>query len=96
MANMAELPGAARAHQIFLGDVLALAGEEPDAVPREGATRDHCPWRKSLWGFAGNCRSGMNLTGHWSTTDDMIVDLIAGGLMLAFGVLVLLMWSFQR
>jgi hypothetical protein len=36
------------------------------------------------------------LTGHWATTDDMIADLIAGGLMLAFGVLVLLMWSFQR
>ena len=36
------------------------------------------------------------LTGHWSTTDDMIADLIAGGLMCAFGVLVLLMWSFQR
>jgi hypothetical protein len=33
---------------------------------------------------------------HWATTDDMIADLIAGGLMLAFGVLVLLMWSFQR
>jgi len=26
----------------------------------------------------------------------MIADLIAGGLMLASGVLVLLMWSFQR
>lgn len=25
------------------------------------------------------------LTGHWTTTDDMIADLIAGGLMLAFG-----------
>ena len=25
------------------------------------------------------------LTGHWATTDDMIADLIAGGLMLAFG-----------
>ena len=36
------------------------------------------------------------LTGHWATTDDMIADLIAGGLMLAFAVLVLLMWSFQR
>ena len=36
------------------------------------------------------------LTGHWTTTDDMIADLIAGGLMLASGVLVLLMWSFQR
>jgi hypothetical protein len=36
------------------------------------------------------------LTGHWATTDDMIADLIAGGLMLAFGVLVLMMWSFQR
>jgi len=27
------------------------------------------------------------LTGHWTTTDDMIADLIAGGLMLAFGVI---------
>ena len=36
------------------------------------------------------------LTGHWTTTDDMIADLIAGGLELASGVLVLLMWSFQR
>ena len=32
------------------------------------------------------------LTGHWTTTDDMI----AGLLMLAFGVTILLMWSFQR
>jgi hypothetical protein len=38
---------------------------------------------------------GIILTGHWATTDGMIADLIAGGLMLAFGVLVLLMWSFQ-
>jgi hypothetical protein len=36
------------------------------------------------------------LTGHWATTDDMIGDLIAGLLMLAFGIAVLLMWSFQR
>ena len=36
------------------------------------------------------------LAGHWATMDDMIADLIAGGLMLASGVLVLLMWSFQR
>ena len=35
-------------------------------------------------------------TGHWATTDDMIADLIAGLLMLAFGIAVLLMWSFQR
>jgi hypothetical protein len=35
-------------------------------------------------------------TGHWATTDDMIADLIAGLLMLAFGVTVLRMWSFQR
>ena len=35
-------------------------------------------------------------TGHWATTDDMIADLIAGLLMQAFGVTVLLMWSFQR
>jgi hypothetical protein len=36
------------------------------------------------------------LTGHWATTDDMIADLIAGLLMLVFGVTILLMWSFQR
>ena len=39
---------------------------------------------------------GIILTGHWATTDDMIADLIAGGLMLAFGILVLLMWSFRN
>ena len=36
------------------------------------------------------------LTGHWATTDDMIGDLIAGLLMLGFGVTILLMWRFQR
>jgi hypothetical protein len=36
------------------------------------------------------------LTGHWATMDDMIADLIAGVLMLVFGVAILLMWSFQR
>ncbi len=36
------------------------------------------------------------LSGHWATTDDMIGDLIAGGIMLAFGVVVLSMWNFQR
>ena len=36
------------------------------------------------------------LTGHWVTTDDMILDLIAGWVMLAFCAGVLLMWSFQR
>jgi hypothetical protein len=36
------------------------------------------------------------LTSHWATTDDIIADLIAGLLMLAFGVTVLLTWSFQR
>ena len=35
-------------------------------------------------------------TGHLARTDDMIADLIAALLMLAFGVTVLLMWSFQR
>jgi hypothetical protein len=34
--------------------------------------------------------------GFWATTDDMIADLIAGLLMLGFGVTILLMWSFQR
>jgi hypothetical protein len=36
------------------------------------------------------------LTGHWATTDEMIGDLLAGALMLALGMMVLLMWSFQR
>jgi hypothetical protein len=36
------------------------------------------------------------LTGHWATTDDMIGDLIAGGIMLAFGVVVLLIWNIHR
>jgi hypothetical protein len=36
------------------------------------------------------------LTGHWATMDDVIADLIAGLLMLGFGVMILLMWSFQR
>jgi hypothetical protein len=36
------------------------------------------------------------LTGHWATTDEIIGDLLAGLLMLAMGVMVLLMWSFQR
>jgi len=36
------------------------------------------------------------LSGHWATTDDMIGDLIAGGIMLAFGGVMLLTWSFQR
>ena len=36
------------------------------------------------------------LTGHWATPDDMIGDLIAGLLMVAMGLLVLVMWSFQR
>jgi hypothetical protein len=33
------------------------------------------------------------LTGHWATTDDIIADLIAGLLMLAFGVVVLLSFN---
>jgi uncharacterized membrane protein YphA (DoxX/SURF4 family) len=36
------------------------------------------------------------LTGHWTTSDDMIGDLIAGLIMVAMGLLVLVMWSFQR
>jgi hypothetical protein len=36
------------------------------------------------------------LTGHWATPNDMIGDLIAGLLMVAMGVTILLMWSFQR
>jgi len=36
------------------------------------------------------------LTGHWATPDDMIGDLIAGLIMVAMGLLVLVMWSFQR
>ena len=33
------------------------------------------------------------LSGHWATTDDMIGDLLAGGILLAFGIVVLLMWE---
>ena len=36
------------------------------------------------------------ITGHWATPNDMIGDLIAGLLMVAMGVTILLMWSFQR
>jgi hypothetical protein len=36
------------------------------------------------------------LTGHWATTDDMIGDLIAGLIIVAMGLMVLVMWSFQR
>jgi hypothetical protein len=36
------------------------------------------------------------LTGHWTTPDDMIGDLIAGLIMVAMGLIVLVMWSFQR
>ena len=36
------------------------------------------------------------LTGHWTTSDDMIGDLIAGLIMVAMGLIVLVMWSFQR
>jgi hypothetical protein len=36
------------------------------------------------------------LSRHWATTNDMIADLIAGGIMLACGVTVLLIWGFQR
>ena len=35
------------------------------------------------------------LTGHWATTDDMIADLIAGLLMLGFGVMILLSGVFS-
>jgi hypothetical protein len=37
VANMAKLPELLSASNPSWGDVLALAGEEPDAVPREGA-----------------------------------------------------------
>jgi hypothetical protein len=36
------------------------------------------------------------LTGHWATPDDMIGDLIAGLIMVAMGLMILVMWSFQR
>jgi hypothetical protein len=36
------------------------------------------------------------LTGHWTTADDMIGDLIAGLIMMAIGLLVVVLWSFQR
>jgi hypothetical protein len=79
----------------FLRDALALAGKEPDAAPARGS-EPVAPGEKVFGALLAIAGVGIILTGHWATTDDMIADLIAGGLMLAFGVLVLLMWSFQR
>jgi hypothetical protein len=50
----------------------------------------------SASGISNDGDGGVCSETHWATTDDMIADLIAGLLMLAFGVTVLLMWSFQR
>jgi hypothetical protein len=36
------------------------------------------------------------LTGHWTTPDDMIGDLIAGLIMVATGLMILVTWSVQR
>ena len=54
------------------------------------------PGEKVFGALLAIAGAGIILTGHWATTDDMIADLIAGLLMVAFGVAVLLMWSFQR
>ena len=64
---------------------------------RRERTRNHRPWRKKVFGaLLAIAGAVIILAGHWATTDDMIGDLIAGLLMLAFGIAVLLMWSFQR
>jgi protein-S-isoprenylcysteine O-methyltransferase Ste14 len=66
----------------------------PRPLPRR--TRDHRPWRKVFGALLAIAGAVSVMTGHWATTDDMIADLIAGGLVLAVGIVVLLMWSFQR
>ncbi len=51
---------------------------------------------ESLWALLAIAGAVIILAGHWATTDDVIADLIPGGVMLAFGAVVLLTWSFQR
>ena len=54
------------------------------------------PGEKVFGALLASAGAAIILTGHWATIDDMIADLIAGLLMLGFGVMSLLMWSFQR
>jgi hypothetical protein len=44
------------------------------------------PGEKVFGALLAIAGAGIILTGHWATTGDMIADLIAGLLMLAFGV----------
>ena len=104
-------PGNDLHHKFMLGEFSAqflappsLAGRtgrgpeggagRPRPLPRR--TRDHRPWRKSIWGLPAIAGAVIVLTGHWAATDEMIADLIAGGLVHAVGIGVLLRWSFQR
>ena len=64
--------------------------------PREGEPIIIALGEKVFGALLAIAGAAIILTGHWATTDDMIADLIAGLLMLAFGVMILLMWSFQR
>ena len=81
--------------EAFLGDARSRAKSRTRSRARE-RTVNIAPGEKVFGALLAIAGAGIILTGHWATTDDMIADLIAGGLMLAFGVLVLLMWSFQR
>ena len=82
--------------EAFLGDALARGRRAGRGPARGSEPLIIAPGEKVFGALLAIAGVGIILTGHWATTDDMIADLIAGGLMLAFGVLVLLMWSFQR
>jgi hypothetical protein len=79
--------------------------DEPDAVRKvvrvalvrcRGEPAIIAPGEKVFGALLAIAGAVSVMTGHWATTDDMIADLIAGGLVLAVGIVVLLMWSFQR
>ena len=104
-------PGNDLHHKFMLGEFSAqflappsLAGE-PDAVRKVvRVALVHCrgepviiaPGEKVFGALPAIAGAVIVLTGHWAATDEMIADLIAGGLVHAVGIGVLLRWSFQR
>jgi len=79
--------------------------DEPDAVWKDvrvalvrcqGEPVIIAPGEKVFGALLAVAGAVIVLTGHWAPTDDMIADLIAGGLVLAVGIVALLMLSFQR
>ena len=79
--------------------------DEPDAVRKVvRVALVHCrgepvilaPGEKVFGALPAIAGAVIVLTGHWAATDEMIADLIAGGLVQAVGIGVLLRWSFQR